>query len=190
MKYVPNVLTVARIVVTPIMLVLLFSDTLLGLAAAFTLFVLAAVSDYLDGKIARQYKVRSRIGQFLDPLADKVLVLGTFIVLSVLMPEIVPWWGVVLIALRDAGVTGLRSWAESTGRSLRTLPIAKAKTAVQITYLIVMLLLLTAEKIPGAVGEIASATLATWVPLAVFIAVVAFTVLTGLVYFFRLDYST
>lgn len=190
MKYVPNALTIARIVVTPVMLVLLFSETLLGMASALTLFVLAAVSDYLDGKIARQYKVGSRFGQFLDPLADKVLVLGTFVVLAILLPDAVPWWGVALIALRDAGVTGLRSWAESKGRSLRTLGVAKAKTGVQITYLILMLILLMARHVSGAIGTAAVTVLETWVPLVTFLLVVAFTVFTGIVYFLRLEYSS
>ena len=185
MKHVPNALTIARIVVTPVMLILLLSDTLLGIAGALGLFILAAVSDYLDGKIARDYKVRSRIGQFLDPLADKVLVLGTFIVLAVMVPEIVPWWGVVLIALRDASVTALRSWAESKGRSLRTLPIAKAKTAVQITFLILMLILLTAEKLQDELGEAAAWVLDSVLAYATFLLVVAFTVGTGLIYFLK-----
>lgn len=190
MKYVPNALTIGRIVVTPIMLVLLFSETLFGIAGALVLFILAAVSDYLDGKIARDYKVRSRFGQFLDPLADKVLVLGTFVVFAVLIPAIVPWWGVAIIALRDAVVTGLRSWAESTGRSLRTLPIAKAKTAVQITFLIAMLIVLTGEKVQGGTGEAAAWILQSWIPFAAFVIVVAFTVLTGLLYLLKQEFSS
>ncbi|MEX0601624.1 MAG: CDP-alcohol phosphatidyltransferase family protein [Rhodothermales bacterium] len=190
MKYVPNVLTIGRIVVTPIMLVLLYSDTLVGISGALVLFVLAAISDYLDGRIARQYKVGSRIGQFLDPLADKVLVLGTFVVFAIMIPRIVPWWGVGLIALRDAGVTGLRSWVESQGLSLRTLPMAKAKTAAQLTFLIAMLVVLTAEKTSGGASEIAMWILASWVPFAAFLLVMLVTVLTGLAYFVRLDYSS
>lgn len=190
MKYVPNALTIGRIIVTPIVLILLLTNTLPGVGAALVLFVLAAISDYLDGKIARDYKVRSRLGQFLDPLADKVLVLGTFVVLIFIVPDSVTWWGVALIALRDAGVTWLRSWAESGGRSLRTLPIAKAKTAVQITYLILMLLLLTVGKVDHTIGDWASVVLESWIPFAGFVLVVAFTVLTGLVYLLRQEYSS
>jgi CDP-diacylglycerol--glycerol-3-phosphate 3-phosphatidyltransferase len=189
MKYVPNALTIGRIVVTPVMLVLLFSETLLGMAGALVLFILAAISDYLDGKIARDYKVRSRFGQFLDPLADKVLVLGTFVVLAIQVPHLVPWWGVALVAMRDVAVTGLRSWIESAGRSLRTLPIAKAKTAVQIMFLISMLALLTGVRIQGSVGEAATRTLESWIPLAAFVGVVLFTVTTGVLYFMRQEYA-
>src|SRR5690606_26877245 len=128
MKYVPNALTIARIIITPLMLVALLSNTFPGLVIALVLFIVAAISDYLDGKIARSYKVRSRLGTFLDPLADKVLVLGTFVALIFLVPQVVTWWAVALIAFRDLAVTLQRMWAEAHGRSLRTLPIAKAKT--------------------------------------------------------------
>ena len=72
MKFVPNALTISRIVVTPILLVLLFWDTLVGQGSALVLFILAAISDYFDGKLARTYGVPTRLGQFLDPFADKV----------------------------------------------------------------------------------------------------------------------
>lgn len=190
MKYVPNALTIGRIVVTPVMLVLLLSNTLLGLLGALGLFVFAAVSDYLDGKIARSYKARSRLGQFLDPLADKVLVLGTFVALIFIIPEIVTWWAVLLIALRDVTVTVLRMWVEARGRSLRTLPIAKAKTAVQITFLIAVLLLLVGSKLSGATGDLARRILDGPLPFIALLLVVAFTVITGLLYLMRQEYSS
>ncbi|MEX1055160.1 MAG: CDP-alcohol phosphatidyltransferase family protein, partial [Rhodothermales bacterium] len=107
MKNVPNTLTITRIALTPVMLVFLMSNTLWGLTAALSLFVIGAISDWLDGKIARSYEVRSRLGQFLDPFADKVLVLGTFVCVAILVPQVIPWWAVAVIALRDAAVTGL-----------------------------------------------------------------------------------
>ncbi len=188
MKYVPNALTIARIILTPLMLVALLSNTFWGLVVALVLFVFAAASDYLDGKIARSYKVRSRLGTFLDPLADKILVLGTFIALIFVVPDIVPWWAVALIALRDIAVTVQRMWAEAQGRSLRTLPIAKAKTGVQIGFLIAMLLLLVSARLPGAVGEVAGGLLESVLPFIVLLLVVGFTVLTGVVYLMRQEY--
>lgn len=192
MKHVPNALTIIRILVTPVLLVLLLSGTFLGQLTALTLFIFAAISDYLDGKLARVYKVGSRLGQFLDPFADKVLVLGTFAVLAYLLPSHVPWWGVVLIALRDFGVTWLRSWAEARGRSLRTLGIAKAKTAVQLTFLITLLVLLTAEKMPApaVLRDAAAWVFSTPIVLVGFLFVVAFTVYTGVVYLFKQEYTS
>ena len=189
MKYLPNALTIARIILTPLMLAALLSDTFWGLTVALVLFVLAAISDYLDGMIARSYKVRSRLGQFLDPLADKVLVLGTFIALLFVVPEIVPWWAVALIALRDIGVTLQRMWAESRGRSLRTLPIAKAKTGVQIGFIILVLLLLVGARLPGSIGEASLWVLESRIPFVILLGVVAFTVVTGVIYLMRQEYS-
>lgn len=185
MKYVPNTITILRIVITPVLLVLLLSNTFPGQAWALVLFILASISDYLDGKLARSFQVGSRLGQYLDPLADKVLVLGTFVALAYLVPEHVPWWAVALIALRDVLVTSRRTWAEAHGHSIRTLPIAKAKTGVQIGYLILMLLLLALQKLPGFPGSAAGRLLDSPVPLVLLIAVVAITLLTGVLYFLK-----
>lgn len=190
MKHIPNVLTISRILVTPPLLLLLLSESLVGQTIGLVLFILAAISDYLDGKIARSYEVKSRLGQFLDPFADKVLVLGTFVVLILILPEVVSWWGVLLIAIRDVAVTGMRSWAEARGRSLRTLQLARAKTAVQLTFLISILLLVIVAKLPGAIGRGGAWLLGTWVPYAFFLGVVAFTVLTGVLYIIRQEYTT
>ncbi len=185
MKFVPNALTIGRIVLTPVLLVLLFTDTLLAQAGALAIFVVASISDYLDGKLARSLGARSRLGQFLDPLADKVLVLGTFIVLAIRMPHIVPWWAVVIIALRDAAVTVLRTWLEAKGRTLRTVPMAKAKTVFQLVFLIGLLVLLVGQHLPGAIGRGSAWMLTSPVPFIVLMVVVGVTVLTGAWYFVK-----
>ncbi len=188
MKYVPNALTIGRIVVTPILLALLFWDTLAGQGGALVLFILAAISDYFDGKLARSLGARSRLGQFLDPMADKVLVLGTFTALAFLIPQVVPWWAVALIALRDVVVTALRMWAESKGRTLRTIPMAKTKTTLQLVFLIGILVMLTARHLPGILAEIAVWVLQSVIPFILLMAVVALTLYTGLWYIFNKDY--
>ena len=188
MKYVPNVLTIGRIVVTPILLALLFLDTLSGQGAALVLFILAAISDYFDGKLARSLGARSRLGQFLDPMADKVLVLGTFTALAFLIPQIVPWWAVALIALRDVVVTALRMWAESQGRTLRTIPMAKTKTTLQLVFLIGILVMLTARHLPGVLAEVALWVLSSVIPFILLMAVVALTLYTGVWYVLKKDY--
>lgn len=190
MKHVPNVLTIGRILITPPLLLLLLSESLVGHTVGTVLFILAAISDYVDGKIARTYAVKSRLGQFLDPFADKVLVLGTFVVLIFTLPQVVSWWGVALVALRDLGVTLMRSWAEAHGRSLRTLQMARAKTAVQLTFLISTLLFMIAARVPGPVAGLARAFLEGWPALVFFWAVVAFTVLTGVLYLVRQEYTS
>jgi CDP-diacylglycerol--glycerol-3-phosphate 3-phosphatidyltransferase len=152
--------------------------------------VVGAISDYLDGKIARSYEVRSRLGQFLDPFADKVLVLGTFVAVAILVPQVVPWWAVAVIALRDVAVTGLRSWAESRGRSIRTKNIARAKTLSQLLFLIYLLFVMVLAKVPGGVSRGAQEVLYGPISYAIMLLVVAFTVFTGIVYLLKIEYSS
>ena len=191
MRHLPNAITIARILVTPVLLVLLVSGTLLGQFLALVLFVAAAISDYVDGKLARRYGVGSRLGQFLDPFADKVLVLGTFAVLAYLMPDQIPWWGVLLVAVRDFAVTGLRSWVEARGRSLRTSGAAKAKTTVQLTFLISVLVFLVVAKLPSPAFLVTTAEwlLTSGVVFAGMMIVVLITVGTGVMYFARPEVS-
>lgn len=184
MKHLPNALTIVRILVTPVVLILLYGNTLPGIAIALVLFLIAAASDYLDGKIARKFEARSELGKALDPLADKVLVLGTFVMLCVIVPEFVPWWGVALIGLRDISVTWLRSHSRVSEGGF-TLTVAKRKTVAQIAYLSGILVLLTFEKLEGAAGAWARWVLDTPIPLAAFLLVVAFTLWTGWIYMFR-----
>lgn len=183
--YLPNVLTIARILLTPVVLMLLVTQTLWAQAGALILFFLASVSDYLDGRLAREMNVHSRLGEFLDPLADKVLVLGTFATLAVVRPDTVPWWAVGLIALRDVVITTLRTWARSNGQALHTLPLAKSKTAAQLFFLGGMLVLLTARRLPGPLQRSATWMLdETLIPFALLMVVVALTVVTGALYFY------
>jgi len=183
MKYLPNALTIIRILVTPVILVLLFSETLTGRLWALGLFIAASVSDYLDGKLARQFMVRSKLGHMLDPIADKVLVLGTFAALALIIPDLVPWWAVALIAVRALAVTLLRTHARRRGITLRTLNVGKAKTAVQLTFLIAVLTVLAAEKMPGLLGRWADVILDTPVVYGLAVVTALVTVYTGLVYF-------
>lgn len=188
MKHVPNTLTAIRIVVTPILIWLLFVGGFAGYTWALVLFVLASISDWLDGQLARRYRAKTRLGQFLDPFADKVLVLGTFVALAIIMPERIAWIAVALLGFRAFAVTGLRSWMESRGRSLTTRGSAKLKTAAQLTFLITLLAALAVSEgsstfLGPRLAEFASGLLdgsilkwALWV-------VVAVTLLTGLQYF-------
>lgn len=180
-RNIPNALTVARILMTPLLLVLLVTPTFWARLGAVLLFVLASASDYLDGVLARRMEAHSQVGKFLDPMADKILVLGTFVTLAVIEPRVVPWWAVLLIGLRDALVTGLRSWAAARGHALRTLPAAKWKTLVQLLFLFLMLVLLTLTH--GSAPETPRWLLNhTMLPFGLLMVVVGFTIYTGALY--------
>jgi CDP-diacylglycerol--glycerol-3-phosphate 3-phosphatidyltransferase len=199
MKHLPNALTISRIAVTPLCLWALAQEGAFGwqLLGA-TLFILAAISDYWDGRLARHYDVRSRLGQFLDPLADKVLVLGGFVVLLLVDPldaafaapagAWLPWAAFGAIALRDVVVTALRSYFERQNRPLKTLSAARWKTAWQLTFLILLQLLLVVryarglDGAAGAVGRSVDGLLASPFPLGFLLVTAAVTVYTGVLY--------
>ena len=183
LRYIPNLLTVGRILVTPLLLVLLSVQSQAGQMSAVFLFVLASLSDYYDGVLARRFGVRSRLGQYLDPLADKVLILGTFIALALEAPDLVPWWAVMAIALRDVVVTIFRSWAEATGQMLPTYRMAKGKTMLQILFLFVILVLRAATHTSPPLQEAARWILyESQLPGLALIGVVGFTLATGALY--------
>lgn len=199
MKHVPNALTIGRIVVTPLALWGLSLGTFWGQCIGTTLFILAAITDYWDGKLARKYGVGSRVGQFLDPLADKVLVLGAFFLIPFLSPVgeglanpagvWLPWLLIGLIAARDLGVTVLRSYYEKQNRPLKTLSAAKWKTAWQLTFLIsiqVFLVFAHARVLDGFWGDFGSffySVLESAFPLVFLALTMIATVYTGALYF-------
>lgn len=183
LRHIPNVLTVGRILVTPLLLLLLSVPSQAGQMSAVCLFVLASLSDYYDGVLARRLGVRSRLGQYLDPLADKVLVLGTFIALALEAPDLVPWWAVTAIALRDVAVTALRSWTEAHGRTLHTYRVAKAKTMIQVAFLFGVLVLRAATYLsPPFRGGAEWVLYDSGLPGLALIGVVGFTLATGALY--------
>lgn len=98
----PNALSTLRLVGVPIFLWLILShhDT-----AALLVLVASGITDYLDGKIARHYGLISRLGQLLDPMADRLYILSTLIGLAI--RDVIPWWLVILLVVRDLGVLAL-----------------------------------------------------------------------------------
>ncbi len=183
MKHVPNALTIIRILVTPFLLTFLFFDSLVGYSWALALFVFASISDWADGKVARHFSVGSKLGQFLDPIADKVLVLGTFVALIFILPDSVTWWLVAIIAARDASVTGLRLWMRRENKTLQTSRKAKWKTAFQLTFLIAVLLLLTVSQTVEPVRSWADGALNSSYIFWGLVIVAGVTVWTGIIYF-------
>ena len=181
MRSIPNVITAFRILITPLLAFCIFQQTYSFSILSCILFSLGAVSDFVDGYVARAIKMQSRLGRHLDPFADKIFILGTFIPLAWIYPQHVPWWAVGLILLRDVLITGLRGHAESGGYLLPTIRIAKAKTVVQMTFLGCVLLILTLQYLPSTslfVTELLQGRLI----YASMIFVVLITFLTGLSY--------
>ncbi|MDP8962102.1 MAG: CDP-diacylglycerol--glycerol-3-phosphate 3-phosphatidyltransferase [Actinomycetota bacterium] len=102
----PNLVTVLRALLVPLILVLVLVETRTGRFWAFGIFTFAAVTDTIDGWVARRWDGVTRWGQIADPIADKLLVIGTLAALASL--GTLPWWAVVVIVVREVGVTLLR----------------------------------------------------------------------------------
>lgn len=127
----PNLLTLGRIAAIPVLVVLLLSDTRQSGFWAAAVFGLAAITDWLDGWLARKWEVVTVLGKFLDPLADKLIVMAALIMLIPLGR--VPAWAVFLILAREMVVTGLRSIASSEGIVIAASDLGKYKTIFQMT---------------------------------------------------------
>jgi len=126
----PNLLTLARIVAVPVVVVLLLFDSRQAGMWAASVFGVAAVTDFIDGWLARKWKVETVLGKFLDPLADKLIVMAALIMLIPL--ERVPAWAVFIILAREMVITGLRSIASSEGIVIAASDLGKYKTIYQM----------------------------------------------------------
>ncbi|SHJ55666.1 CDP-diacylglycerol--glycerol-3-phosphate 3-phosphatidyltransferase [Malonomonas rubra DSM 5091] len=134
----PNILTLARIGAVPVVVVLLmFESKTTSFWAAF-IFSLAAITDWLDGYLARKWEIVTVLGKFLDPLADKLIVMAALIMLIPL--DRVPAWAVFLILGREMLVTGLRSIASAEGIVIAASNLGKYKTIFQMVAIIGLLL--------------------------------------------------
>ncbi len=144
----PNALTIFRVILTPFFIYLLFSSSMYSNLYALIIFILASVTDAFDGYYARKYNIETEFGNFLDPLADKILVSSAFI--SFYLLDLIKLWMVVVILSRDFFITCLRIVMKKNGQSLKTSRIAKSKTAVQLILIIFILIFLAVEKMEAS----------------------------------------
>jgi CDP-diacylglycerol---glycerol-3-phosphate 3-phosphatidyltransferase len=127
---VPNLVTLSRILFVPVIVVVLWENTPSAGVWAAGLFILAAITDYLDGYLARKLNVETTLGKFVDPVADKILVMSTLILM-------IPTKGihpilVILLLSRDTLVEGLRAVAASQNVIIAAGTLGKWKTAIQM----------------------------------------------------------
>jgi CDP-diacylglycerol---glycerol-3-phosphate 3-phosphatidyltransferase len=150
----PNLLTLLRIGLIPVLVVTLLWPTPGARAAAGGWFLLACLTDFFDGWLARRRGLTTALGQLLDPLADKLIVAAALIMLAAMPPEPrVPAWMAVVIVLRELAVTGLRGIASSGGVLVPAQELGKYKMIVQM-FALEALLLHYRYPIPGTGLEI------------------------------------
>lgn len=186
-KHVPNMLTFIRLGLTVIFLgMILYSPRLADrsffLDVAFVIFVVAGLTDIVDGHIARRFNASSKFGRMVDPLVDKVLVCGAFVCFAIIgVPRLFDWGPVTLaiiqwlvagiLILRETYVTVLRHLAEARGINFAAVRSGKIKMFIQ-TFAIGTVLVKTAH-VPDALwGQ--------WFTIVTFAAMIAITVYSGL----------
>jgi cardiolipin synthase (CMP-forming) len=132
----PNLLTLSRIFAVPLLVALLWDAGWLGYLAAFLLYSIAGITDYLDGYLARAQGTVSKLGIFLDPIADKIMIAAVLAML-IKTGDIERWHVIaaIIIILREIAVSGLREFLAELRVSIPVSRLAKWKTAFQIISL-------------------------------------------------------
>lgn len=179
----PNQLTVLRIILTPVFLILFLQNDPLMVQISFIVFLIAAITDWYDGWLARKFNYITEWGKFLDPLADKILTSTAFVALVIV--GILELWMVILIILRDIFVTGLRMYADSKKISFSTSYSAKVKTFSQMIFLYYLLLIYTIRTVEffnNSYMELLNDLLNPEIIYYVMFAITVFTVITGITY--------
>ena len=146
----PNKLTLLRIVLVPVFVVVLYLNFPYNNLVALAVFILASLTDLLDGKIARKYHLVTDFGKFMDPIADKLLVTAALLVL--VDWHMMPAWVVIVVIAREFIVSALRLVAASNGRVIAAGWSGKVKTASTMVCICIMLL-----GLPDVVNVICSA---------------------------------
>ncbi len=134
----PNALTISRIAAVPVIVVLLMYETRVTTFLAAILFSLASITDYFDGYLARTRGLVSNLGKILDPLADKLLVASSLIMLTEL--GFIPGWLTCIIVGRELAVTGLRCVLIENAQDVAASWLGKYKTGFQIAAIIPLML--------------------------------------------------
>ena len=179
-----NRLTLSRLALTIFFVAALNSSWEYGRTAALLIFLIAGVTDFIDGEIARRYGIITNFGKLMDPLVDKIMMAAAFI--SLVPLKVIPAWAATTVVARDFLITGLRLMASAKGQVLPAERLGKQKTSWQIITVIFFLALFSANELRYADDR------ATWWlrardeagPILVWI-MVALTVYSGLGYAWR-----
>lgn len=181
----PNQLTLLRVLLTPLFVILLMSTSTLSLQLSLIVFIVAALTDWYDGWIARKMGYTTRWGKFLDPLADKVL--SSAALLGFVGLNLVDAWMVWIVIIRDFLITGLRSYAEYLDKPIVTSKTAQAKTFGQFVVIYYILILHVSRSVPPVYQEFGPTIDTLMHPEVLFgmmLTVMLSTVGTGVTYIF------
>lgn len=184
----PNKITVFRFILIPIIIVISVIDSLyaeplienlwVGNLIIFVLFAVGAFSDFLDGYLARKHNLVTTFGKFMDPLADKMLVMTVLIILMVQQDSKLAPWVVIVIMAREFMVMGIRTLAAGENKIIAASKIAKVKTTVQFFMVFILLL-------GGVPFALINGTLSNVIEYVLIYAAAILTIVSGLDYFIK-----
>lgn len=193
----PNTLSVLRILLSPVFIFLFLSDNDTLVIISFFVFSIAALTDWYDGWYARKYGFKTRWGQFLDPLADKILTSGALLSFFFLKRKDILFLGhdsfisfnllIGIIIARDIILTIVRSYKELKGEVFKTSFISKTKTFIQMTYICIIIGLFSLGKIfkNTVVYHSINNYLYSDINYYLLLFITAITVISGIAYFFE-----
>lgn len=182
----PNQLTILRIVLSPVFLYLFLSDIIWMKQVSIAIYIIAALSDWYDGWLARKFNYITSWGKFWDPLADKILTSAAFIGFAVV--DLIPWWMVIIIVGRDVVITLLRVFSEMKNYSFTTSYYAKWKTLLQMIFLYYLLILYVAQFTPeinSIYGNLISSLLNGQLIFFIALLITGITFHSGVLYIMR-----
>lgn len=140
-----NRLTLSRLLLTILFVVALNSSWQYARTLALVIFLIAGLTDFIDGEVARRYGVITNFGKLMDPLVDKIMIAAAFI--SLVPLKAVPAWAATTVVARDFLVTGLRLMASAKGRVLPAERLGKQKTSWQVVTIVFFLALLSIHEL-------------------------------------------
>lgn len=182
----PNKLTISRIALTFIFMAFLYTPGILAKTLALCVFLLASLTDALDGYLAKKNNQMTDFGRLMDPIADKILVLAAL--LAFVERGVIPAWMVVLIIFREVTVTGLRVLALTKGRILQADGGGKKKTVWQLLAILVILLFLIFKEGGSGLFKFWSVHIEVLYKNAIFVIMlvaVTLTLASGVAYFIK-----
>ncbi|HAX62271.1 MAG TPA: CDP-diacylglycerol--glycerol-3-phosphate 3-phosphatidyltransferase [Elusimicrobia bacterium] len=185
-----NKVTLLRISLVPFFIFFMIYDGFIMRLAALLIFVIASITDTIDGYLARKYKTVTDFGKFMDPLADKLLVSAAFISFVEIRELYVPSWMVIAIISREFIITGLRSLAATKNIIIPAAVAGKFKTTIQMITIITILVILCINSLLREFIKIDPHTIPILklTPFVLMFITTILTLISGLSYIFKHKY--
>ena len=182
----PNQLTTLRIILTPVFFVLFVSGDPLLIQISLIVYIVAAITDWYDGWLARKFDYITEWGKFMDPLADKILTSAAFFAFVAI--DVLALWMVLIVVLRDLIVTGMRLFADWKKKSFTTSSLAKVKTLSQMVFIFYLLIIFSLKENTWLSDNFNEIFILLTDPILIYflmLIITLFTLITGIMYLYQ-----